>query len=500
MFCKACGNQLPDGAVFCANCGVPVAPTELPPPPPTAETEAATTQVKPRAATPPDDAPTMVRPPQVPLPPPPAYVPTGPSGAPGPYGAPQPPRKSRLGLWIGLASAAAILIAAGLVLWLVVFDKDDESEAKTTTTAATAGTTSTAGLASTTTSAAASSTSTSAIATTATTLATIGDPGDSSGEWVEVDNSAFPERGYAVAVSDVALLIDAEADDGYALYAYMLDSGDLIELPVDANDFFNEDIEGDLAIWWEGDYQEDTDEYLNERVCAYRLPDGPKIYVTDEGRAPYYPQLSGQWLTWAEATPWEENPDEYSFVKIFGVEVTTEGEPEGDPAELVYGATSYNLGDSTWAYSLSGTHLAWENATAVEGFEPGLYTMDLGRFQPTLLETEAWRPSLSGDTLVYYGDGLMARNLSTDDTWQIDPLGDFATAAPTFAAYYRAVEGDETTYEIVARGYTGGNEQVLGEQYDAPWMSPFIAASANHVAFIVDGTVHLFEWDGPITH
>ncbi len=147
-------------------------------------------------------------------------------------------------------------------------------------------------------------------------------------------------------------------------------------------------------------------------------------------------------------------------------------------------------------YSLSGTHLAWENATATEGFEPGVYTMDFGRFQPTLLETEAWRPSLSNDTLVYYGDGLIAKNLSTDETWQIDPLGDFGTAGPTFAAYYRAVEGDETGYEIVVRGLTTGFEQILGEQYDAPWMSPFIATSADYVAFIVDGAVRLFGWQG----
>jgi hypothetical protein len=328
----------------------------------------------------------------------------------------------------------------------------------------------------------------------------MGDPGDSLGEWVEIEDSAFPEGAFAVAVSDEALLIDAEVGDGYALYAYMFDTGTIVELPIDATDFYDEDIEGNLAVWWEGDYQEDTDEYLNERVCAYLLPDGPKVYVTEEGRAPYYPQVAGQWLTWAEAIPWEENPDEYSFVKIYGVEVNENGEPEGDPAELVSGATSYSLGDSTWKYSLSGTHLAWENATAVESSEPGLYTMDFGRFQPTLLGTEAWRPSLSDDTVVYYGDGLMAKNLSTDETWQIDPLGDFATAGPTFAAYYRAVEGDETSYKIVVRGFITGFEQVLGEQSEAPWMSPFIAASANHVALIVEGTVHLFEWQGPATH
>jgi len=279
----------------------------------------------------------------------------------------------------------------------------------------------------------------------------------------------------------------------------MLDSGDVIELPIDANDFFDEDIEGNLAVWWEGDYQEDTDEYLNERICAYLLPDGPKIYVTEEGRAPYYPQIAGQWLTWAEAEPWEED-DEYAFVRIYGVEVNANGEPEGDPAELVSGATSYSLGDSTWKYSLSGTHLSWENATAFEGYEPGVYTMDFGRFDTTLLDTEAWRPSLSDDTLVYYGDGLMAKDLSTDETWQIDPLGDFATAAPTFAAYYRSVEGDETSYQIIVRGLTTGFEQVLGEQYEAPWMSPFIATSAHHAAFIIEGKAHLFEWQGPATH
>ena len=300
-------------------------------------------------------------------------------------------------------------------------------------------------------------------------------------------------------------IVPARALEGHTILARCKEANEILSEMRDlcsalgTNLVIDEDIEGNLAVWWEGDYQEDTDEYLNERICAYLLPDGPKVYVTEEGRAPYYPQIAGQWLTWAEAEPWEED-DEYAFVRIFGVQVNANGEPEGDPAELVYGATSYSLGDSTWKYSLSGTHLSWENATAFEDYEPGLYTMDFGRFETKLLGGEAWRPSLSDDTLVYYGDGLMAKDLSTDETWQIDPLGDFATAAPTFAAYYRSVEGDETSYQIIVRGLTTGFEQVLGEQYDAPWMSPFIATSAHHAAFIIEGKAHLFEWQGPATH
>lgn len=398
-------------------------------------------------------------------------------------------------MWIGIAAAAVILIAAGLVLWLVVFDDDDEIAGTTTTSADVARTTTTSAGVSTST-----STSTSASVASSTTLAVTGEPGDSPGEWVELDNSPFPGDAYAVAVSDEALLIDAETSAGYSLYAYMFDTGELVELPIDASDFFDEDIEGRLAVWWEGDYHGDTDSYTGERICAYLLPYGPKVYVTEEGRSPYYPQIGGDWITWAEATDWDENPEEYFLVRIYGVQADEYGEPLGDPAELVSAATSHVMGDTVWAYSLSGTHLAWENATLVDDWDPGLYAMDFGRFQPTLLEQAAVRPSLAGGTVVYYSDGLMARDLSTERVWEIDPLGDFATAGPTFAVYFRAVDYGGTSYEIVARGLAGAHEQVLGEQYDPPWMSPLIATSENHVAFVVDGTAHLFEWRGPMAY
>ncbi len=121
--------------------------------------------------------------------------------------------------------------------------------------------------------------------------------------------------------------------------------------------------------------------------------------------------------------------------------------------------------------------------------------MDLEARQPLIVGNQAWRPSVGDDTLVYYEDGLKAMDLATRETREIDLLGDFATAAPTFAAYFRAIESpDEYSYEIVARGYDGNYEQVLGMQSEPPWLSPFIAASDTHVAFAAGGVLHLFEW------
>jgi hypothetical protein len=163
--------------------------------------------------------------------------------------------------------------------------------------------------------------------------------------------------------------------------------------------------------------------------------------------------------------------------------------------ELVPSATAYALGDSVWTYGLSETHLAWEQATAAGLFDAGTYTMDLATLQPLVVGNEAWRPALGGSTLVYYQDGLKAADLGTGQVREVDSSGDFATASSTFAAYFRSVEIDgESRYEIVARGYGGNYEQVLGQQYNPPWLSPMIAASDNHVAYAVDGVAHVFEW------
>jgi hypothetical protein len=85
-------------------------------------------------------------------------------------------------------------------------------------------------------------------------------------------------------------------------------------------------------------------------------------------------------------------------------------------------------------------------------------------------------------------------DLASGGTADIDANGDFVTAAPTFAVYYRSA-ADSGAYEIVARGYSGEHEQVLATQTDAPpWLSPPLAACAQHVAFVADGSLHVFEW------
>ncbi len=468
MFCSSCGNQIPDDVRFCAGCGAPV------PPPPAAELP---TPIPPPPAGFPASAP-----------PPPTHVASG-SGSFGSYGTPTPPgKRSRLGLWIGIAIAAVIIIAAAIAVPLLLLGRDDSSTSSTTENQATSTTSS--GTTDTQTTSSSASTSTTAVA---------GAPGDSPGEWVELDNSALPTGAYTVAISDQALIVYAREDDDTSRFvAYMLDSGDLIELPVDAAESYGADIDGLLAVWWEGTYDEDTGDTTDEHIYAYRLPDGPKTELAGGGEWLNYPQVAGRWVTWVSGEPLESNPDEYWHLQISGVAVDANGRPQGDPTVLVPSATAFAMGDSTWVYSLSETRLAWEQATALGTLDPGTYTMDLnGTLQPVRLGSEVWRPSLGGGSVVYYEDGLKATNLATGAAQEIDPLGDFATAGPTYAAYFRTIESaDEWSYEIVARGFTGSYEQVLGEQYDAPWMSPFIGASAHHVAFIVDGVVHVFEWQG----
>ena len=150
MFCKACGAQVPDGAAFCPVCGNQVGPVE---------TTAAV------------------------------------------HGAPPPRRNSRLGLWIGMAAAAAILIAAGLVLWLVVLDDDETATTTSTTSTSPAQTTSTGVAPPATAGGAAASTSSTSASTASTSIAEMMIPGDSPGQWMEIDNSAFPTGAYAVALS-----------------------------------------------------------------------------------------------------------------------------------------------------------------------------------------------------------------------------------------------------------------------------------------------------------
>jgi hypothetical protein len=388
-----------------------------------------------------------------------------------------------------------IVIAAAVAVPLVVLAGDDETTQTTTasrTTSTAASTTTSTVAASTSTSTSASTSSTS----TSTTEAPAGAPGDSPGEWVEMDLPGVPSPAYAVCASDQALLVDVEAGDGYALYAYLLDTGMVVEMPIDASEFYGEDMDGLMAVWWEGDFDEDLGEYYNEHIYAFRLPDGPRIEVAAR-ESMSYPQVAGDWITWVEGDSWEENPDEYWLLRVYGVRIDSNGTPMSGPVELVSSATAFALGDSVWTYDLSPTHLTWEQAAPVGVFDAGTYTMDLNTLQPLILGAEVWRPSLGGGNVVYYSDGLKAADLATGQVREIDLGGDFPTAAATFTAYFRSANTDgESSYEIVARGYNGLYEQVLGRQNEPPWLSPLISASDRHVAFAVDGVAHVFEWQG----
>ena len=511
MFCSNCGGQIADGARFCAACGSPAATLDNVPaegsadatlglPPTTAKPAMPIPPPSPVASAPPPP-PFASAPPAPPPPPGPAITPPGPAGAPaggayraggyGGYGAPPPPKKSRTGLWIGLAAAAVIIIAAAVALPLLLLG--DHEDATTTTVTSVPSTTTTRGSETTTTSSASSTTTTASTTTTTVT----GAPGDSAGRWAEVDVPVGPEGAYVAVVSDEALLLHTQQGDAFALYAYLFESGTLIELPIEASEFWGADLDGSLAVWWEGDYDQETWESYNEHIYAFRLPDGPKIEIVGGDRHMSYPQVAGSWVTWTEGEPWDMNPEEYWLQHIYAVEVDSGGRPVGEPTEVVSSAPAFALGDSTWVYSLSSTHLAWENAAAHNQFDAGTYVMDLATLEPQKVGGEAWRPSVAGSTVVYWENGLKAADLLTGQVQEIDRSGDFPSAAPTFAAYFRSVESaNDIGYEIVTRGHSGGHEQVLGRQSEPPWLSPFIGVSDTRVAFVADGVLRVFEWQG----
>jgi len=322
-----------------------------------------------------------------------------------------------------------------------------------------------------------------------------GAPGDSGGSWIEEEVPDSPTQAHAVSVSDEALLIAARPATGATLWAYLFDRDELIELPVSGTDVFQVDIDGLLAVWWEGSFEEESSTSTEQHIYAYLLPDGPKVEVAADRQGVNHPQVAGPWITWTEGTPSEDLPDEYWRMPILGVKVNAQGAPQGEPVELAPSVVAAVAGDSFFTYSLSDTHLAWEQGRAAGGLALGTQVMDLDTLQPSSVGPGAWRPSIGGDTLVYREDGLKAKDLATGQVREIDPQGDYASAAPTFVAYYRMPE-TAGGYEIVARGLTGGYEQVLGTPTDVPYLSPAIAASAGYVAFIAEGAVNLFKWEG----
>jgi len=529
MICKACGAEMPDHAKFCRSCGTPVeSPGEsqaespadrvedeptikvvsgaIPVPPPT-------TPPTPPPPVPPAAAPVAVPPPAppppgfTPTPPPPSSAATGTPAFPPPPGGynPQgpPPKKSHTGLWIGIGLAAAIVIAAAIAVPLLLLDKDDDESAGTgtsrsTTTTASGTTTTTASgttssLSSTTTSASSTTTSTS---TTTTVPAVL--PGDSEGQWVEMIIDEVPEGTYALSLSDQALLLEANDGMDFGLYAYMLDSGTLVQLPIEGSIPPTADLDGLLAVWQEGRYNEETGWFQDQMIYAYRLPDGEKVPIVNPlGETYAYPQVALPWVTWAEAEPWETDPEEYWAERIFAAEVDSQGLPTGTMDEVVSGAPAFMWGDSGWYYSLSSTHLAYENHAPHHLIDEGSYVFEIGgEMDPVRLGGNSYRPSVAGHYAVFWDGTLRYLDLETMSEEVIDPDGDFATAGPTYAAYFRSIQaGDFWTYELVARGYSGEHEQVLAEtETDAYFLGP-VATSESHLAFVIDGVVRLFEWE-----
>ena len=379
----------------------------------------------------------------------------------------------------------AVLLAFALAL---TFAACGATEGPVTTSTSVSSTT---GLPGTSTTIAESTTSTPSVPTSTSTTILAGPPGDSSGAWVEVELPEVEGRATWVALSDAALLVQADNGEATTLKGYLLDSARLVDLPAESSLVSSIDLDGSLAVWVEGRYDESTDTFEDQYLFAYSLPEGPKIKVTGQEQAPFYPQVAPGWVSWIEMGA-EDPSGENRELRILGVEVDAAGNPVGQAVELVPSAMASVVGDSVWTYSLSSTKLAWEQHLAAGDIAAGSYLMDLGTREASRIGGEAWRPSLAGDLVVYSEDGLKIFETSTGEVRELDPRGDFASAAASFAAYFKPA--DDGGYDIVARGFTGAHEQVLSQASEPPWLASSIAVSDHYVAFIVDGSARLFRW------
>ena len=206
----------------------------------------------------------------------------------------------------------------------------------------------------------------------------------------------------AAALSNDVLAVQVRTEDGFGLRARLFATGETFELPVGDGDVGGVDVDDMTVVWWEGSYDEATFSYVDQHIYAYRLPDGPKIGVAGGEKNVGYPQIAGSWLTWVEGSPWEELPEEYWRMPVFGSLLDSEGRPIGDPTRLVPSAVTSIIGDAGWSYSLSEDFLAWEQAAEVDGVASGTHVLDLGTNETQAIGSQAWRPSIRADTLVYW--------------------------------------------------------------------------------------------------
>lgn len=302
-------------------------------------------------------------------------------------------------------------------------------------------------------------------------------------------------RPFAAALSDEVLVILVNRRGSSLLLAHLFSTSETYEIRTRGGDAGGVDIHGMMVVWWEGTYDQETSGYIDQHVYGYRVPGGPKIDMVAGEENVGYPQVAGRWLTWVEGSPWEEAPDEYWRMPILGSLLDKDGKPLGEPISLVPSAVTSIMGDAGWTYTLSPGFLAWEQAAPADGALPGTHVIDLGTMETLALGANAWRPSLNGNNLVFWENGLHALNIDSMDRRSIDLRGDFGAAGPTFAAYYRPVDDGYGGYEVVARGYRGVYEQVLAQGADPPWLAAPIAVSATRIAFLAGDRLYLFEWE-----
>jgi hypothetical protein len=331
--------------------------------------------------------------------------------------------------------------------------------------------------------------------TTTGTTPTAVIPGDSPGTWAETSISGLTQKVTEVAVSDDAFLFHTSADTGPgSMYAYVFRTGKTVQLPTSGDTIGQPDIYGTLAVWWEAS---GADPITAAHIYAYRLPDGPKVEVAS-GTGVSYPHVTNHLITWADGSPWATEPDSWTQYIIKAASVDEHGQPTGAATTLVDAGSAIAAigGDTPWVYSLSDGFLAWEQQTESGAIPAGTYVMDLGEMQPWHVDANAWRPSLNKGTVIFTRNGVEMARFGSDKADTIDSSGDFATAAATYAAFFRPkASGDGTAWAVVARGYTGAYEQVLlDDAGQPPWLLSPIAASAHHIAFAFDGTLHLFTW------
>ena len=468
MNCPHCGQPVPEDAVFCRSCGRALSAGE-----PATAAPAFLEAGRPAQEAPGD-------PPTGPWAPPPGGYPPG-QWAPPPGGYPPGSSGNRTLIIVLAVIVAALVLMTGVAAAFFMVSRSESTTSSTFTQVTEAPPSTVPGQ---------EETTEPPAVTTPSTETT--EPGP--GQWVETGVPQPTGESYYVAVSDDFLVISADS----GLYAYSLtQESELLKLDTGGTDAGSPTLDGSLLAWWEGSYDETSGSFVEQAIYATRLPAGGKVEAVPFVRAPSYPQLSDGYLTWVEASPESGAQDsEVWQYSIYGVPVDAAGAPRGEPDLLTSAPRAYVIGDSSWTYGLSSPYLTWEQHQDAEGLGAGVQLMDLRSGETRqLAPSGGGRPSISGSVVAFYFEGLQALDLEQNQQSTIDASGDWAVVAPGFVVYLRAIEGGTPGWDIVARSFTTGAEQVIGTQTTPPWLSAPLAASSRHIAFVDDsGTARLFEW------